>query len=119
MSAVVLEKRSFPRVNLPASGLLGYREGRYGARLENISISGALITLQQSDCPDISRGERCTLALYLHGGGEALRLTTLIVHFGFDMACVRFVNLDQNTRLMLRGLIAHQLPERHLCPAKS
>ena len=119
MSAVVLEKRNFPRVNLPASGLLGYREARYGARLENISIAGALITLQQSDCPDISRGERCTLALYLHRGGEALRLTTRMVHFGFDMACVRFVDLDQNTRLMLRSVIAHQLPERHPCRARN
>ena len=111
MSGLVLEKRSFPRVSLAASGLLVYREGCYRARLENISLAGALVAFPSDDTPPISRGERCSLALDSGWGGEALRLTTRVVHFGFDMACFRFVNLDQDARLMLRSIIARQMPE--------
>jgi c-di-GMP-binding flagellar brake protein YcgR len=84
----------------------------YSARLENISLAGALVSLQEGDCPPMSRGERCSLALYRSGSSGTLQFTTKVVHFGYDMASVRFVNLDQNTRLMLRSIIAHQMPER-------
>jgi len=119
MPNLVVEKRSYPRVSLAASGLLLCKEGMYAARLENISLTGALVTLPESDCPLISRGERCSLALFRNGSVEALRLTTRVVHFGFDMACVRFDSLDQNTRLMLRSIIAHQMPQRRPAPARS
>jgi hypothetical protein len=112
MPLLALEKRKFPRVSLPVSGILTYRDGMYPALLENISLAGALVSLQQCDCPPMSRGERCSLALYRGGIGGALQFTTRVVHFGFDMASVRFVNLDQNTRLMLRSVIAHQMPEK-------
>jgi len=112
MPLLSLEKRKSLRVNLPVSGILTYRDGMYSAQLENISLTGALITLREYDCPPMSRGERCSLALYRSGSGGALQFTTRVVHFGFDMATVRFVNLDQNTRLMLRSVIAHQIPER-------
>lgn len=113
MPLLALEKRKFPRVNLPVSGILTYRDAMYSARLENISLAGALISLQEYDYPPMSRGERCSLALYRSGSSGALQFTTRVVHFGFDMASVRFVNLDQNTRLMLRSVIAHQMPERN------
>jgi c-di-GMP-binding flagellar brake protein YcgR len=118
MPRLFLEKRRNPRVDLPASGLLVYEDGMYLARLENISLSGALVALQDGECPPISRGERCSLALY-RSGGEALRLSTRMVHLGYDMVCVRFVNMDQNTRLMLRSIIARQMPETCRLPARS
>ena len=112
MSGLTLEKRSSPRVSLSVSGLLTYRDGSYRTRLENISLAGALISLEEGDCPHISRGERCSLALHNGGAGLGFRFLTRVVHFSFDMASVRFVNLDQDTRLMLRSVIAHQMPER-------
>jgi len=119
MSKLVLEKRSFPRVSLHASGLFVYREGRYHARLENISQAGALISLQEEDGPPIERGERCTLELQRGGFGPALRLNCRLVHCDFGMACLRFVNLDQKSRLVLRSTIAHQMPESCPAPARS
>jgi hypothetical protein len=119
MPKLVVEKRSFPRVTLAASGLLMYKEGLYRARLENISLAGALVSIHESDYPYISRGERCSLALYQSGAARPLRLSTRMVHLGFDLACVKFVNLDQNTRLMLRSIIAHQVPEGNPASAKS
>jgi len=116
MPRPVLEKRSFPRVNLAASGLLVVREGLYRARLENISLNGALVTLEETDGPPLSTGERCSLALYRSGSDASLRFSTKVVHLGYGMACVKFVNLDQATRLTLRSLIAHQLPEPHRIP---
>jgi hypothetical protein len=110
MPELVLEKRRFPRVPLGMSGQLEYKDGGYPARLENISLGGALITFQESDYPFVSRGERCILSLY-RSGGEVLRIPTRMVHLGFDMACVRFVNLNLNNRLLLRSIIAHQMPE--------
>ena len=110
MPVLALEKRKYPRVDLSVGGLLTYRDGRYSARLENISLAGALVSLQEGDCPPMSRGERCSLALYRSGSSGTLQFTTKVVHFGYDMASVRFVNLDQNTRLMLRSIIAHQMP---------
>ena len=118
MSKLVLEKRSFPRVSLHASGLFVYREGRYCARLENISLAGALVSLQDDDAPSITGGERCTLELQRGGLGPALRLSSRLVHLDFGMACLRFVDLDQNTRLMLRGMIAHQMPESCRTPTR-
>jgi c-di-GMP-binding flagellar brake protein YcgR len=90
-----------------------YREGLYPARLENISMAGALVTLELGDEPDISRGERCSLALY-RGGSRALRMNTRMVHLGYGMACLRFVNLDQDTRLLLRSMISRQMPQSRL-----
>ena len=119
MPGVVLEKRSHPRVSLPASGLLVFQEGRYLARLENISLSGVLVTLEEEDCHLLARGERCSFELYRRGSIEALRLTMRVVHFGFDMACLRFDNLDLNTRLLLRSIIAHQMPENRVAHARS
>jgi hypothetical protein len=113
MPLLVLEKRKFPRVNLTLSGILTYREGMYCARLDNISLAGALVSLREYDCPPMSRGERCSLALYRSGSSGTLQFTTRVVHFGYDMATVRFVNLDVSIRLMLRSLIAHQIPERN------
>jgi len=118
MSGLVLEKRSCPRVNVAASGVLMYREGLYPARLENISMAGALVTLELGDEPDISRGERCSLALY-RGGSRALRMSTRMVHLGYGMACLRFVNLDQDTRLLLRSLISRQMPQARLVRPRS
>lgn len=100
-----VEKRRFPRMTFAASGLLVHRESFYHARLENISLTGALVVLQENDAPPIPRGGRCSLALY-HQGGDALRFTTRVVHFGFDMACVKFVDMAENTRLQLRSILA-------------
>ena len=111
MPGLLIEKRCFPRVTLAASGLLVYRDGSYSLRVENISLSGALISLQGDDCPCISQGERCSLVLPRGGPGAALRFAARLVHFGFDMASLRFDNLDQDSRLMLRSIIAHQQPE--------
>jgi c-di-GMP-binding flagellar brake protein YcgR len=119
MPKLVVEKRRFPRVSLAASGLLLYKEGLYRTRLENISLAGALVSLHECDYPHIARGERCSLALYQSDAAGPLRLSTRMVHLGYDMACVRFVNLDQNTRLMLRSIIAHRIPERNPAPAHS
>ena len=119
MAGLVLEKRSFPRVSLAASGMLVYREVCYSARLENISLCGALVSFQEGDCPPISRGERCNLSLDRGWSGAALRLTTRMVHFSSDLACVRFVNLDQDTRLMLRSMIARQMPESSFVPVRT
>ena len=119
MPGVVLEKRSHPRVSLAASGLLVFKDGRYPAWLENISLSGVLVTLPEEECPLLARGERCTFELYRRGSIEALRLTMRVVHFGFDMACLRFDNLELNTRLLLRSIIAHQIPENCVAPARS
>ena len=118
MARLVLEKRAYPRVSLAGSGLLVHRDGMYRARLENISLAGALVALEPGGGPHIERGERCSFALYRGGAvAGALRFTVRMAHFGFDMACIRFVNLDQNTRLMLRSLIAHQVPGSHPAPA--
>jgi c-di-GMP-binding flagellar brake protein YcgR len=117
MPGPVLEKRSFPRVNLAADGLLVYRDALYRARLENISLAGALVSFDGEDEPAIGPGERCQLALYRDGNNTSLRFSTRVVHLGYGMASVRFVNLDEATRLKLRSLIAHQLPEpRHIAP---
>jgi len=118
MSGLALEKRSFPRVSLPASGLLVYREGSYRARLENISLSGALVSLQEDDCPPISQGERCSLELRRGGYGAPFRLATRLVHFDSRLACLRFVNLDQDTRLMLRSIIGRRMTESSPAPAR-
>ena len=124
MPVLVLEKRRFPRVSLAVNGILTYREGCYVARLENISLAGALVSLNGDDLPDIAQGERCSLALYRSGSRGALRLATRLVHCDGDLATVRFLDLDQNTRLMLRSIIAHQMPEsfpapprRSICPS--
>ncbi|GFO68148.1 hypothetical protein GMLC_17270 [Geomonas limicola] len=119
MPRPVLEKRRFPRVAMDAEGLLVYREELYRARLENISLAGALVSLEGFE-PAMSPGERCSLALYRDGNNTSLRFSTRLVHLGYGMACVRFVHLDQDTKLRLRSLIAHQLPrERYLPPRRS
>lgn len=119
MPGPVLEKRTFPRVAMNAAGLLVYRDELCHARLENISLAGALVTLEGGE-PAMSPGERCSLVLYRDGNNTSLRFTTRLVHLGYGMACVRFVNLDQDTRLRLRSLIAHQLPrERSLPPRRA
>jgi hypothetical protein len=58
MARPVLEKRAYPRVSLAASGLLVHRDGMYRARLENISLAGALVALEPGGGPPGASG-RC------------------------------------------------------------
>ena len=88
------EKRSSQRNIFVANGVLQCRHQRFPCHVENISLNGALVGVEDAAC-DLARQEgRCVLSLPLGLGAPAVDMAAQVVHTGFGLAGLRFVDLD-------------------------
>lgn len=58
------EKRGHQRINCAEKCLLYHSDSKYGGAVTNISISGALVSLNGSTHDRIMPGDTCSLILY-------------------------------------------------------
>jgi hypothetical protein len=110
-----MEHRRFHRIKFTALSDLVHHSMTYRARLENISLRGAMISADE--CIMIPPGERCTLAILLEEGVPPLVLTVEVVHSFYSMVGVRFVSFagDAEIRLfqLLKGISSEPDQLRH------
>jgi c-di-GMP-binding flagellar brake protein YcgR len=88
------EKRSSQRIVFVANGVLQCRDQRFPCHVENISLNGALAGVEDTAC-DLARQEgRCVLSLPQGLSAPAVDLAAQVVHTGFGLVGLRFVELD-------------------------
>jgi hypothetical protein len=105
------EKRRFHRIRFTVKSELTHNDINYLGRMENISLSGALISF--SDGVVIPCDEECILIIHLENEDTPLRLKVMVIHSNFTMIGVKFTHSDVETRLRLRRLMEslHEEPD--------
>ena len=97
------ENRQFKRISYFTGGTLQYRDTTFNCRLENLSMSGALITIRTK--PDFLPGNICVLKLYDELVGQHLTIETLVAHQSVDYAGLKFINPDLETQISLEMIM--------------
>ena len=105
------EKRSSQRIVFLANGVLQCQHQRFPCHVENISLNGALAGVEDEAC-DLARQEgRCVLSLPQGLGEPAVDLAAQVVHTGFGLVGLRFVELDaaqQKSLAEIVGKVPHE-----------
>ena len=97
------QKRHFIRVRFKAKCSLTHNKTNYPGQLENISINGALISL--NDGIVIPRDDICSLTVYLEDENTPLHLVIEVMYCKFTMIGVKFTKKNAETRKRLEDLI--------------
>jgi len=97
------EQRECRRVTFVAGGTLQYRGTTYSCRLENLSMSGALVYIRSK--PDFLPGNICELKLCDELEGRQLTIATLVAHQTKEFAGLRFINHDVETQISLETIM--------------
>ena len=96
--------RRFARVACNEKVIVHYNDIFMEARLQNISINGALVHLNE-DLP-MQLGEQCLITICLNIFDIALHLRAEIRHSHKNDVGVEFLFMDSDTRIYLNSLIA-------------
>lgn len=88
------EKRSSQRNVFVANGVLQCRHQRFPCHVENISMNGALVGVEDAACELARQEGGCVLSLPQGLGAPPVDLAARIVHTGYGLAGLRFVDLD-------------------------
>lgn len=100
----MIEKRKSLRVPLTSKTILSQNGTTYRGHLENISMNGALIRLEQDTRLPIGNGY--SLAIYSDDEDAPIQLCAEVVCFTFAMAGVKFVSSEADTESRLKALLA-------------
>ncbi len=103
-------KRRFHRVRFVTKSVLKHNNCTYPVRLENISLNGALFSLNESAIVLIQPGDKCTLAVYPGEEEAPLQFVAEVIHAGFSVAGVQFFAMDAETETRLCTLIERVTP---------
>ena len=108
-----MEHRRFHRVRFAAKGDLRHQGLTYRVRLENISMSGALVSSEE--CILIPEGDTCSLSIRLEAEDAVIALKVQVMHSFFSMVGVRFVDLEKDAELHLFEILQKVTvgPARH------
>ena len=110
------EKRSSQRIVFVANGVLQCQHQRFPCHVENISLIGALAGVEDAAC-DLARQEgRSVLSLPQGLGAPALDLAAQVVHTGFGLVGLRFVEMDAAQKKSLAEIVEKAAHEE--TPAK-
>lgn len=71
-----------------------YQDQRFPCHVENISLHGALVGVDDGVCELVRQGEPCALILHQAAGGSGIDLAAQVVHSGFGLLGLRFAELD-------------------------
>lgn len=99
------ERRMFPRVRLTAKSFLYLQDANYKGQLQNISISGALISMEERFV--VPTGGDYTITIYIEGEDLPLQLGVEVVCSSLSLVGVKFVSCDDDTATRLGQLIVN------------
>jgi len=104
------DKRRYPRVSCKVCGLLEHEDTCFNCRLENISLSGALVSLTDSSSGLIRLGDPFFLKIGSDGDEEPFVIPTRVAHIGFSLLGLAFLELDGEVRNSLETVLAKAAP---------
>ena len=99
----MIEKRKFQRVRLAANIILRHKDVDYKGKVENISISGALVRLERSVV--VSLGDEYILTINAEGEDIPLQIFVEVVCASLSLAGIKFVSCDAETSVRLLQLL--------------
>jgi len=88
------EMRSSQRIVFVANGILQCRHQHFPCHVENISRNGALVGVEDAACGLARQEGRCVLSLPQGLSAPAVELPAQVVHSGFGLVGLRFIELD-------------------------
>lgn len=100
------DNRLYNRITYVAGGTLQYRDTIFYCQLENLSMSGALVSIKMK--PDFLPGNICVLKLYDEFENRYLTIETLIAHQASNYAGLKFLNHDIETQILLEMIIKRE-----------
>jgi c-di-GMP-binding flagellar brake protein YcgR len=95
-----------------ANGVLQCLHQRFPCHVENISRNGALVGVEDAACDLVRQERRCVLSLPQGLGAPALDLAAQVVHTGFGLAGLRFVELDAAQEKHLAEIVVKAAHEK-------
>jgi hypothetical protein len=105
------EKRSSRRIVFAANGVVVYQTQRFPCHVENISPHGALVGVDDAACEAVRQGERCLLTLHQGAGLPSVEVAAQIVHQGFGLVGLRFVEPDAAQEITLAAIVTQASQE--------
>ena len=97
------QKRRFSRVKCVEKCIVETAEGDKAVRLLDISLKGAL--LEHDETLAVRQGDTWTLLFQLNHSDIVLRFKVEVVHCRDSLAGVKFIEMDLDTMIHLRGLM--------------
>ncbi|NTX00088.1 MAG: PilZ domain-containing protein [Geobacteraceae bacterium] len=99
----MIDKRHFHRVKLSSKAILSNDDSFYQGQLENISMTGALVRLEQGTL--LSKGSEYGLTITIDGEDAPLRLNIVVVYITHVIAGFKFVSFEADSGLRLAKII--------------
>jgi len=99
------EKRRFSRITYMVGGTLKCHGSSFSCRLENLSMSGALVTTRDISATDIRVGDHCFLSMYHEIEGRHLIVEAKVVHQVFAFVGLAFTNLTAEIEASLESIL--------------
>ena len=105
------EKRSSHRFVFVANGVLQCQHQRFPCHVENISLHGALIGVEDAACEMARQVGKCVLSLPQGLGAPSVDLMAQVVHSGFGLVGLRFDELDASQEKRLAEVVVKAVHE--------
>lgn len=95
----MIEKRKFPRVRFEARCILLYGDCAYEGKVVNISLGGAMISL--NDSAIIPQDEKCLFKVFAGNDDTSDDIEASVVYSAFSCFGIRFLAFDVNSHPQL------------------
>ena len=102
------DQRIHDRFRYFAGGKLHCRGAVFICRVQNISLGGALISIDNVKEKDISIGDSCVLQMYHEIKGGNVVMEAKVVHHSFSYVGMAFKNLDREKMTSLEELMRRE-----------
>ena len=99
----MIDRRQFHRVKLSSKIILSNSDTIYQGQLENISMIGALVRLEQGTL--LSKESEYGLEITIDGEDVPLQLTVVVTNVTFSMSGIKFVSFKAETGIRLAKMI--------------
>src|SRR5689334_16456536 len=99
----MIEKRRFHRISLASKCALACNDAIHEGYLENLSLNGALVSFKGSTM--VRPGNRGTFTLYVDWHAVPFLFEVEVVHSGFSLVGLKFLDMDAGTKVRLPELM--------------
>ena len=112
-----MQQRWFHRVLFTAKSVVSLDDVIFKGQLENISLSGALISFEDEII--VNRGDKCFLTIYPEGESQPIRIIAEVVRYLRNMVGIKFVAIDGETQSCLYELVKKVTSEPEIMKEES
>ncbi len=102
------EQRLHKRISYVVTGKLHCRGDIFGCLVQNLSMGGAFISIDNTPETDIAVGDACLLQMYHEIIGRNVVLEAMVIHRGPSSVGMAFKNLDGGKIAFLATLMERE-----------